>query len=140
MSEAAAAAAQAILNTGSSAAVTTPDGPLPDDAPPVKFDRLSVERRALCAISDELYSDRLGPRNSLPAIADFLINDPNTTNPPPPNARLEVAGLPLADQVQLVLDNLDRLIEAGLATREGDVNDPTHTYHVTEAGVLEMQN
>jgi hypothetical protein len=139
MSDAAAAAASLIAGQAT-ASITTPEGELPEDAAPVVFDRLSVERRALCAISDELYSDRLGPRNSLPAIADFLINDPNTTNPPPPNARLEVAGLPLADQVQLVLDNLDRLIEAGLATREGDVNDPTHTYHVTEAGVLEMQN
>jgi hypothetical protein len=140
MSDVAAAAAQSITQSAAGVTVTTPEGELPAEAASVKFDRLSVERRVLCAVSDELYSERLGPRNSLPAIAEFLITDPNTTHPPPPNARLEVAGLALADQVQLVLDNLERLIDAGLVTREGDVNNPAHTYHVTEAGVTEMQS
>ena len=112
MSEAADSAAQAIVAGHAAVIITTPAGDLPDDAPPVIFDRLSVERRVLCAITDQKHSERLGARNTLPAIADFLINDPNTTNPPPPNGRLEIEGLTLAEQVQLVLDNLERLIEA----------------------------
>lgn len=140
MSKAAEAAAEAIVGGQAQALVTTPDGPLPDDAAPVVFDRLSVERRILCGVSDEHYSDQLGARNNLPAIADWAINDPNTTNPPPPNGRLDIQGLTLAQQVQLVLDNLNRLIKAGLVERDGDLNDPAHTYRVTEAGTAELAN
>lgn len=137
---AAAAAAQAIMSGQAVAAVSTPGGLLPEDAAPVKFDRLSVERRILCAVCDDHYSDRLGKRNSLAAIADWAINDINTTSPPPPNARLDVAGLTLADAVQKVLDCLERLISAGLVERQGDVDDPAHTYHRTEAGDVELQS
>jgi hypothetical protein len=140
MSDAAAAAAQAIVKSQTQTIITTPDGPLPEDAAPVKFDRLSVERRILCGVSDEHYSDQLGKRNTLAAIADWAISDPNTTNPPPPNGRLPIEGLTLAQQVQLVLNCLDKLITAGLVSRKGSVNDPSHTYHVTKAGVKEMQS
>ena len=100
---------------------------------------LSVERRVLCAITNELYSERLGARNTLPAIAAFLLNDPNTTSPPPPNARLNIQGLTLEQQVQLILDHLNRLITAGLILRDGNINNPAHTYHLTDSGIAELQ-
>jgi hypothetical protein len=131
-------AAQAIISSQVAVAITSPGDPSAD-APPVVFDRLSVERRVLGAITDELHSDRLGARNSLPAIADFLITDPNTTHPPPPNPRLDIDGLTLGEQVQLVLNHLDALIDAGLVARDGDVADPAHTYHLTDAGRMELQ-
>jgi hypothetical protein len=140
MSEASATAAEAIVGSQITVTVTTPDAEPPDDLPEVHFPRLSVERRVLGAINDGWHSDRLGPRNSLPALADFLITDPSTVNPSPPNARLEIEGLALADQVQLVLDNLERLIEAGLVVRVGDINDPGHTYHLTDAGTTELES
>lgn len=135
-----AAAAEAIIGSQAIATITAPEGELPEDAAPVKFDRLSVERRVLGTINDDPHTERLGPRNSLPAIADFLLSDPNTTNPPAPNQKLDVAGLPLAEAVQMVLDNLDRLVEAELVSRDGDVSDPAHTYHLTEAGVAELES
>jgi hypothetical protein len=140
MSKAAQAAAEAITGSQAGAIVSTPDGELPEDAKPVVFDRLGVERRILCGVSDELHSDRLGPRNTLAAIADWAISDPNTTNPPAPNGKLDIKDKSLAEQVQLVLDNLDKLIKAGLVERKGDVSDPAHTYHVTKAGTTELQS
>jgi hypothetical protein len=100
-------AAQAIISSQVAVAITSPGDPSAD-APPVVFDRLSVERRVLGAITDELHSDRLG-------------------------------GLTLGEQVQLVLNHLDALIDAGLVARDGDVADPAHTYHLTDAGRMELQ-
>ena len=57
---------------------------------------------------------------------------------PPPNERLEVEGLPLAEAVQKVLYRLENVVAAGLVVRDGDVNDPARTYHLTEAGVAEL--
>lgn len=136
----AAAAAAAITGSRLAAQITTPPGDLPDDAPPVKFDRLSVERRVLGTVNDDLYTEQLGSRNNLASIADFLLTDPHTTHCQPPNERLNVEGLTVEQAVGLVLEKLENCVQAGLLERRGDVNDPAHTYHLTEAGCAELSS
>jgi hypothetical protein len=121
------AAAEAIVR------VTAPVHPGDAGLPPTAFDRLSVERRALGHITDEVDVTALGPRNTLAALTYALMTDANTTHPPAGLPRLDVDGATVEQVAQAVLDLLSRLVGAGLASQR-----PDGSYAVTEAGVAEL--
>lgn len=128
-------AAVAAISSFASAMVTAPGYSDPKDLPPVKFDRLSVERRVLGHVTDEVDQTPLGPRNTLAAITYALMTDRNTTRPQGGQPRLETEGQTTAQIAQAVLDHLSRLVDAGLV----EVNDDGE-YALTDAGHLELRS
>lgn len=88
-----------------------------------KFDRLSVTRRVLGHVTDEVDVSALGPRNGLEALAYAIATDAHTP----------VHGTPIevAPEVQ---KHLDLLVEAELLQRRGNV------YALTDAGLTELRN
>jgi len=113
--------------------ITAPSTGEDADLPPVKFDRLSVERRVLGHVTDEVNITALGPRNTLAAITYDLMTDRNTTHPPSTHPRLEVDGVSTEEIAAAVLAHLTALQDAGLLEARAD-----GTYAVTEAGHLEL--
>lgn len=124
----------ATLNALESVQVATAGGP-GADLPPVKFDRLSVERRVLGHVTDEVDTTALGPRNTLAALTYALVRDRNTTHAAGGNPRFEVDGMSVAESAQAVLDYLDDLKDAGLLVQRDD-----GSYEVTEDGLTELRN
>lgn len=124
--------AVAALQSFSEATVTAPGYVEPENLPPVKFDRLSVERRVLGHITDEVDRDHLGPRNTLAALTHALMNDRHTTHPAGENARLDVSGS-VAEIAQTILGHLDALKDAGLVVQRED-----GSYKLTKAGHTEL--
>lgn len=103
------------------------------DLPPVKLDRLSVERRVLGHITDEVEFAALGSRNTLAALTYSLVRDRNTTNAPPPNPSLSIDGKSTADVAGEILAILGVLEGHGLIARRED-----GSYELTEAGRTEL--
>lgn len=131
-SDAASAAALAIVGTMASLQVTTAGQPGAELAD-THFPRLSTERRLLGHITDEVDITAFGPRNTLSALTYALMTDRNTTNPPESLPRLNVDGVTVVAVAQTVLDMLGALVEAGLVEDRGD-----GSYAVTGAGADEL--
>jgi hypothetical protein len=106
-----------------------PGAPLPETA----FPRLSLARRVLAFVSDEVDETAYGPRNTLTALTRGLSIDSHTTNPQNPDAeRLDVTGS-LEDVVRAVYECLTSLVDAGLLKQAAD-----GSYRVTNAGRMEL--
>ena len=129
----AAAAAAASIDSYSTATVGTPGAEDAPDLAETVFPRLSVERRVLGNITDEVDVIRVGPRNTLAAITYALMTDVFTTNPPEGQPRLDIGGKSTEQVAQEVLDMLDALADAGLVEQRDD-----DSYAVTEAGQAEL--
>lgn len=105
-----------------------------------KFDRQSVHRRVLQALTDEVDADVYGPRNSVPALGAHFANDPHTPQVNAPSATemarryiLLPKGAVTAESQ--VADHLHELIGAGLVEQRND-----GTYALTDAGRVELVN
>jgi hypothetical protein len=126
------AAAAAIAGAEARVRVTTGGGPgakLPES----KFPRLSLERRVLGHVSDEVDETEFGPRNTLAALTRALMTDRNTINvPTSDHGSLDVSGT-VAETAQRVLDVLTALEGAGLVVQRGD-----DSYALTDDGVKEL--
>lgn len=129
------AAAAAIGAAQARVQVTTGGGPgavLPES----KFPRLSVQRRVLAHISDEVDETEFGPRNTLASLTRALMTDRNTINPPTSDhGKLDVNGKTVVEIAQQVLDHLEELIAAGLVEQHDD-----ETYRLTDAGHAEIND
>lgn len=129
----AAQAAAAAITQGHADLQVMVGGSAGAELPEVVFDRLSIERRVLGHITDEVDFSPLGPRNTLAALTQALMTDRHTTNPPPGQPRLDVDGLTVAEVAQAILEHLDRLVDAGLVEQLAD-----ESYVLTEDGVREL--
>ena len=105
------------------------------EMPEVVLDRLSVERRVLGHITDEVEFTALGSRNTLAALTYSLMRDRNTTNAPPPNPSLDIKGKSVGEVAQAILDILTDLVSKGLAEVRED-----GAYALTELGHTELAN
>lgn len=106
------------------------------------FDRLGGARRLLGHITDEVDDHRVGPRNTIPALALDLATEPSSTQFPHPSTtalRLNGVNVELPEGTrtteQQVEELLERLIAAGLVERRDG-----GTYAVTDAGWIELRN
>lgn len=88
------------------------------------FDRLSVTRRVLGHVTDEVDIDAFGPRNTLEALSYALASDLNTP--------LHGTPTEVAPEVQR---HLDKLADAGLIKQRAD-----DSYALTGAGLTELRN
>lgn len=128
------AAAQAIAGSLARVQVTVAGGP-GAILPATHFPRLSLERRVLGHVTDEVDETEFGPRNTLAALTRALMTDRNTTNPATPeHGRLDVER-PVVDVAQSVLDVLAALQAAGLVSQRED-----GSYAVTDAGRVELSS
>jgi hypothetical protein len=127
------AAAAAIAGAQARVRVTTGGGPgavLPDSVYP----RLSLERRVLGHVTDEVDETEFGPRNTLMSLTRALMTDRNTINPPTSDhGKLDVSGS-VVDTAQKVLDVLEDLTSKGLVQQTDGV------YALTDAGHKELMD
>lgn len=131
----AAEAAAAAISKGQADLAVTVAGAAGAELPEVAFDRLSVERRVLGHITEDVDQSWIGPRNTLAALTQALMTDRHTTSPPPGLPRLDVDGVSVAEVAQTVLEHLERLVDAGLVEQHAD-----GSYALTDAGVHELAN
>ena len=128
----AAQAAAAAINAAQATIELTVGGAPGAELAECVFDRLSVERRVLGHITDEVDADALGPRNTLAALTYALMRDPNTTRPVG-RPKLDIDGATLEQVATLVDEHLQRLVAAGLAAQRED-----GSFELTEAGHTEL--
>lgn len=134
MTDPAVVSAASAIESYASMMVTTPIGAGEPELNETVFPRLSVERRVLGYITDEVDVIQIGPRNTLAAITYALMTDRQTTNPPEGTPRLETEGKDAAVIIEDVLGKLTALIDAGLVEQRQD-----QSYAVTEAGQAELK-
>lgn len=121
------------IESSAAASLTAPGYTDEDALPPVKFPRLSVERRVLGHITDETDGSPLGARNTLAALTEALMRDPNTTRPRGGMAEALPIDRPLEDTATHILAMLTALTDAGLVEQRED-----GSYQVTDAGHVEL--
>lgn len=105
------------------------------DYPPVKVDRLSIERRVLGHITDEVEHSAIGSRNTLAALTYSISRDLNTTNPKDPTLpRLSTEG-GLGGIAQRIAEHIETLVGHGLVEKRDD-----GSYALTDAGHKELSS
>jgi hypothetical protein len=125
----------AVAQITAAAAVSVSVGSKPGtaDMPEVKFDRLSIERRVLGHITDDVEHTVLGARNTLAALTYSIMRDRNTTHAPAPNPSLDIDGKSLVEVAQTIHEHVGKLTDAGLVAQRED-----GSYALTEAGHKEL--
>jgi hypothetical protein len=129
------AQALATLTGPTEAGIFAPTQPGTAILPDVKLDRLSVERRVLGHITDEVDRTHLGPRNTLAALTYALVTDENTVHPPAGLPRLEAADEGLEAALTAVQAILEHLAELALVKVRAD-----GSWVLTKLGHLELAN